>query len=78
MTIKRPNTEKIIKEDIERIKAKDKAFGVKMPYLDEKCNVQGLPEPYPREVNGAVRGGHRIAERGRKARRDGIPILNPI
>lgn len=78
MTIKRPNTEKIIKEDIERIKAYEKAFGVKMPYLDEKCNVQGLPEPYPREVNGVVRGGHRIAELGRKALRDGIPILNPI
>jgi methylmalonyl-CoA mutase cobalamin-binding domain/chain len=78
LTVKRPNTERIIKEDMERIKAYEKAFGVKMPYLDDKGNVQGLPEPYPREVNGVVRSGYRLTELGRKALKEEIPIMNPI
>ncbi|MDD4570137.1 MAG: cobalamin-dependent protein [Tepidanaerobacteraceae bacterium] len=78
MTEKRPNTERIIKEDMERIKAYEKAFGVKMPYIDEKGIIQGLPEPYPREVNGVVRSGYRLSELGRKGLKDGIPIMNPI
>jgi len=78
LTIKRPNTERIIKEDMERIKAYEKAFGVKMPYIDDKGNVQGLPEPYPREVNGVVRSGYRLTELGRKAIKEGLPIMNPI
>lgn len=74
----RPNTERIIKEDIDRIKAYEKAFGVKMPYVDESGNVQGLPEPFPREINGIVRSGYRITELGRQAVITGNPILNPI
>lgn len=74
----RPNTERIIKEDIDRIKAYEKAFGVKMPYVDESGNVQGLPEPFPREINGIVRSGYRITELGRQAVKTGNPILNPI
>ncbi len=78
MSASRPNTERIIKEDIERIKAYEKAFNVKMPYIDEHGNIKGLPEPFPREVNGVVRGGHRIAELGRKATIEKIPVMNPI
>lgn len=74
----RPNTERIIKEDIDRIQAYEKAFGVKMPYVDENGEVQGLPDPFPREVNGVVRSGYRIAELGRHALKTGNPVLNPI
>jgi len=74
----RPNTEKIIKEDIDRIRAYEKAFDIKMPYLDDKGNVQGLPAPFPTEVNGVIRSGYRLAELGRKAQKEGIPVLNPI
>jgi methylmalonyl-CoA mutase cobalamin-binding domain/chain len=78
LTVKRPNTERIIKEDMERIKAYEKAFGVKMPYIDERGVVQGLPDSYPREVNGVIRSGYRLTQLGRKAKSDGIPIMNPI
>ncbi|WP_352419332.1 cobalamin-dependent protein [Proteiniborus sp.] len=78
MAKKRPNTERIIREDIDRIKAYEKAFGVKMPYIDENGEVQGLPDPYPREINGVVRSGYRLTELGRKAVETGNPILNPI
>lgn len=74
----RPNTERIIREDIDRIKAYEKAFGVKMPYVDENGQVQGLPDAYPREVNGVVRSGYRLTELGRQAVETGNPILNPI
>lgn len=78
MSKARPNTERIIKEDIDRIQAYEKAFGVKMPYVDENGDVQGLPEPFPREVNGVVRSGYRISELGRQAVKTGNPVLNPI
>lgn len=78
MAKSRPNTERIIKEDIEIIRAYEKAFNVKMPYIDEKGNVQGLPDPYPRKINGVVRSGYRITELGREAARTGNPVLNPI
>lgn len=74
----RPNTEKIIREDIDRIKAYEKAFGVEMPYIDKNGNIQNLPDPYPREVGGVIRSGYRIAELGRKAAEEGIPVMNPI
>ena len=74
----RPNTERIIKEDIEQIKAYEKAYGVKMPYVDEDGNVQGLPDSYPREVNGVVRSGYRLSDLGRGAVETGNPIQNPI
>lgn len=76
--VNRPNTERIIREDFERIQAYEKAFGVKMPYADENGDIQGLPDPYPREINGVLRGGYRIAELGRQAAKDGIPVMNPI
>ncbi len=74
----RSNTERIIREDIERIKAYEKAFGVKMPYIDENGDVQGLPDAYPREVNGVVRSGYRLTELGRQAVETGNPVQNPI
>lgn len=78
MTKSRPNTERIIREDIDRIQAYEKAFGVKMPYVDDNGDVQGLPDPYPREVNGVMRSGYRLAELGRQAVETGIPVQNPI
>ncbi|NMB36389.1 MAG: 2-methyleneglutarate mutase, partial [Firmicutes bacterium] len=78
MTVERPNTEKIIKEDLERIKAYEKAFGVKMPYVDQNGAVCGLPDSYPREIDGVIRSGYRLTELGRKAAKDNIPIMNPI
>ena len=74
----RPNTERIIREDIEQIEAYEKAFDVKMPYVDENGDVKGLPEAYPRVVEGVERSGYRLSELGRYAIETGIPILNPI
>lgn len=74
----RPNTERIIREDMETIRAYEKAFGVKMPWADENGVVHDLPDSYPREVCGVVRGGHRITEIGREALKTGCPVLNPI
>ncbi len=71
-------TKKIIKEDIETIRAYADCFGVEMPDLDENGEVVGLPGPYPREVAGVVRSGYRIYELGQKALETGIPCLNPI
>lgn len=74
----RPNTERIIREDIETIKAYEEAYGVKMPYIDENGDIKGLPEAYPRVVAGVERSGYRLSELGRKAAREGVPVLNPI
>ena len=71
-------TKKIIKEDIETVRAYADCFGVEMPDLDENGEVVGLPAPYPREVAGVVRSGYRIYELGQKALETGIPCLNPI
>ena len=71
-------TKRIIKEDIDVIRAYADAFDVEMPDLDENGEVVGLPAPYPREVAGVVRSGYRIYELGRKARESGIPAQNPI
>ncbi|HHV79262.1 MAG TPA: 2-methyleneglutarate mutase [Firmicutes bacterium] len=49
-----------------------------MPHVTKSGEVVGLPAPYPREVNGVIRGGHRITELGRQAKATGIPIMNPI
>ena len=48
-------TKRIIKEDIESVRAYADAFNVPMPDLDENGEVVGLPAPYPREVAGVVR-----------------------
>lgn len=74
----RPNTERIIREEMERIRAYEEAFDVKMPWADENGDIHDLPEAYPREVCGVVRGGHRIAELGRRALETGHPVMNPI
>jgi methylmalonyl-CoA mutase cobalamin-binding domain/chain len=71
-------TKKIIREDYERVQAYARVFGVEMPVVEEDGTVTGLPLPYPREVNGVVRSGYRIAELGRKAAETGNPVLNPI
>ena len=80
MAMKDPQerTKRIIKEDIETIRAYADCFGVEMPDLDENGEVVGLPAPYPREVAGVVRSGYRIYELGQKAVETGIPCLNPI
>ena len=46
--------------------------------LEKDGSISGLPQPYPREVNGVVRSGYRIAELGRQAKASGVPVLNPI
>lgn len=74
----RPNTERIIRENMDRIRAYEKAFNVKMPYADDEGVVHDLPDSYPREVCGVVRSGYRITELGRKAAETGIPVMNPI
>ena len=71
-------TKKIIKEDIETIRAYADCFGVEMPDLDENGEVVGLAAPPPREVAGVVRSGYRIYELGQKALETGVPCLNPI
>lgn len=71
-------TKRIIREDIEAVRAYADCFNVEMPDLDEKGEVIGLPAPYPREVAGTVRGGYRIHELAKEARRRGWPVQNPI
>lgn len=71
-------TKQIIREDIEVVRAYADCFNVSMPDLDENGNVVGLPAPYPREVEGVVRGGHRIHALACKARERGWPVQNPI
>ncbi len=78
MIKERPRTEKIIREDIETIKAYADAYNVTMPYIDENGNICDLPEAFPRVVDGVERGGHRIAELGRKALENSTPVMNPI
>lgn len=72
------NTKRIIKEDIEAVRAYADCFQVEMPDLNEKGEVIGLPAPYPREVAGVVRSGYRIYELGQMARKRGWPVQNPI
>lgn len=71
-------TKRIIKEDIEAVRAYADCFGVEMPDLDASGEVVGLPAPYPREVAGVVRSGYRIHELALEARRRGWPVQNPI
>ena len=72
------NTKRIIKEDIEAIRAYSEIFGVEMPDLDENGEVVGLPAPYPRKVAGVVRSGYRVYELAKLAEERGMPIQNPI
>ncbi|MDR1194333.1 MAG: cobalamin-dependent protein [Peptococcaceae bacterium] len=71
-------TKRIIKEDIEVVRAYADTFHVEMPDLDEKGEVIGLPAPYPREVAGVARSGYRIYELAQLAEKRGWPAQNPI
>ncbi|EHQ87595.1 cobalamin-dependent protein [Desulfosporosinus youngiae] len=71
-------TKQIIREDYERVQAYERVFGVEMPKVLEDGSISGLPEPFPRVVNGVERSGYRIAELGRLAAQSGIPVQNPI
>ena len=71
-------TKRIIKEDIEAVRAYADCFNVEMPDLDENGEVVGLPAPFPREVAGVVRSGYRIYELAQAAERRGWPVQNPI
>lgn len=71
-------TMRIILEDYDRVQAYSKVFGVGMPTVGKDGSIKGLPAPYPRVVHGVERGGHRIAQLGRKAREQKIPVMNPI
>ncbi len=71
-------TKRIIKEDIEAVRAYADTFNVEMPDLDDKGEVVGLPAPYPREVAGVVRSGYRIYELAQLAEKRGWPVQNPI
>ena len=71
-------TKRIIKEDIETVRAYAETFSVDMPDIDENGEVVGLPAPYPREVAGVVRSGYRIYELAKQAEERGWPVQNPI
>lgn len=71
-------TKRIIKEDIESVRAYADCFNVEMPDLDENGEVVGLPAPYPREVAGTIRSGYRIYDLAKKAKERGWPVQNPI
>lgn len=71
-------TKQIIIDDYERVKAYQDAFSVEMPTVGKDGSVDGLPEPYPREVNGVVRSGYRIYQLGQEAVKSGNPVQNPI
>jgi len=71
-------TKQIIVEDDEFLRAYEDTFGVPMPRVGKDGSVDGLPAPYPREVEGVARGGWRIHELGQLAARTGNPVQNPI
>ncbi|MES9994727.1 cobalamin-dependent protein [Desulfovibrio aminophilus] len=71
-------TKKIIVEDNDFLRAYEDAFAVPMPTVGRDGSIDGLPAPYPREVEGVVRGGWRIHELGRQALKTGTPVQNPI
>lgn len=71
-------TKKIIRDDIDAVRAYADCFDVEMPDVDESGEVIGLPAPYPRVVAGVERSGYRIYELGQKAKKRGWPVQNPI
>lgn len=71
-------TKQIILEDDKLLRAYEDAFAVPMPKAGPDGSVSGLPAPYPREVEGVVRGGFRIHELGEEAAKSGCPVQNPI
>lgn len=71
-------TKEIIREDYESILAYAETFGVAMPAIGANGEIEGLPAPYPRMVNGVMRSGYRIYELAQQAEATGIPVQNPI
>ena len=71
-------TKKIILEDNDFIRAYEDTFAVPMPTVGKDGSIDGLPAPYPRDVEGVARGGWRIHELGQEALKTGNPIQNPI
>jgi methylmalonyl-CoA mutase cobalamin-binding domain/chain len=71
-------TKRILTEDDKRVRAYEETFGVPMPRVGRDGSIEGLPAPFPREVDGVVRSGYRIFELAQQAERTGIPVLNPI
>lgn len=78
MQDKQLQTKQIIVEDIERVRAFEKAFNCPMPTVGKDGSIDGLPAPYPREVAGVERSGYRIWELAKHAAETGIPTQNPI
>jgi methylmalonyl-CoA mutase cobalamin-binding domain/chain len=72
------NTKRIIREDDEVIRAYEEIFGVAMPKVGADGEIEGLPAPYPRMVNGVERSGYRIYKLAQQAEKTGIPVMNPI
>lgn len=71
-------TKKIILEDNDFLRAYEDTFAVPMPTVGRDGSIDGLPAPYPRDVEGVARGGWRIHELGQEALKTGNPIQNPI
>lgn len=71
-------TKKIIVEDNDFIRAYEDTFAAPMPTVGKDGSIDGLPAPFPREVEGVVRGGFRIHELGQQALKTGNPVQNPI
>ncbi len=71
-------TKQMIRDDYDYVRAYARVFRVEMPLVANDESITGLPGPYPRQVAGVVRDGHRIAALGRRARETGMPVLNPI
>ncbi|HWR06090.1 cobalamin-dependent protein [Sporomusa sp.] len=71
-------TKQIIIEDYDSVCAYQETFGVVMPTVSKDGTVEGLPEPYPRVINGVERSGYRIYALAQQAARTGIPVQNPI
>ncbi len=71
-------TKQIIIDDYDSICAYQETFGVAMPTIGKDGEVEGLPAPYPRVVNGVERSGYRIYDLALQAEKTGIPVQNPI
>ena len=71
-------TKQIIVEDDTFLRAYEDTFAVDMPKAGPDGSISGLPLPYPRKVEGVVRGGFRIYELGEQALQSGCPVQNPI
>ena len=55
-------TEIILIEDDKWVRAYEETFGVPMPRVGRDGSVEGLPAPFPREMDGVVRSGDPIFE----------------